>query len=663
MVIAKTSSSWNNGYGIYYHQDNGGELRFFINAFTNYVSAPIPSSRYVHVVATYDGSNMRLYYDGVAVGSPRAFNGAINHSTLPLQIGWAADVSTYSFNGRIDEVSVFGSALTPAQVQTHYRAASSYEGLVLADSPTGYWRLGESSGSVATDSSSNGQNGTYENSVVYGVPGAIAGDSNTSIQFGNANARVRVPDNALLRPLSLTLEAFVKVQGVEIWDTLLAKTTTGWNDGYGLYYHPANGGEVRFFVNNYTNYVSAPIALNQFVHVASTYDGTSMKLYFNGVQVASKAYSLAINHSTEPLYLGWAPGSATYSFNGVLDEAAVYGAALSAAQILKHAQAMQGTDTTPPSTLSFTRLNPNTATTAADTLVFLATFSESVTDVDVLDFAVNSTSTATITAVAQVGTSNSFEVTVSGGNLASFNGTVGLNLSALNNIKDLAGLALPTTEPATDEIYTVSNSTGYDGVVLSDLPNGYWRLGEASGAIATDSSPNGLNGSYENGVVYGVPGAVRTSANTAIQFGNPNARVAIADNVLLRPSSISLEAFVNVQGAAIWDTVLSKTSVGWNNGYGLYYHADNGGELRFFVNSFTNYVSAPVPSNRYVHVVATYDGSTMRLYYDGAPLVLRNRTVRLSTTPLNRCKSAGLPMFPATVSTGALTKYRSMDAP
>jgi hypothetical protein len=51
-----------------------------------------------------------------------------------------------------------------------------------------------------------------------------------------------------------------------------------------------------------------------------------------------------------------------------------------------------------------------------------------------------------------------YDVTVSGGDLANFNGTVGLNLSASQNITDLTGNALPAGEPTTDETYTVDNT-------------------------------------------------------------------------------------------------------------------------------------------------------------------------------------------------------------
>lgn len=113
-------------------------------------------------------------------------------------------------------------------------------------------------------------------------------------------------------------------------------------------------------------------------------------------------------------------------------------------------------ETTPPSLTSFTRQNPATATTGADTLVFRATFSEDVRSIDTADFVVNGTTTAMVTSVTQIN-ALTYDITVSGGDLATFNGTVGLDLAATQNIVDIVGNALPTAEPATDEVYTVQN--------------------------------------------------------------------------------------------------------------------------------------------------------------------------------------------------------------
>ncbi len=51
-----------------------------------------------------------------------------------------------------------------------------------------------------------------------------------------------------------------------------------------------------------------------------------------------------------------------------------------------------------------------------------------------------------------------YDVTVSGGDLPDFVGTVGLDLSAAPDITDPAGNALALGEPATDETYTLSQT-------------------------------------------------------------------------------------------------------------------------------------------------------------------------------------------------------------
>ncbi len=114
-------------------------------------------------------------------------------------------------------------------------------------------------------------------------------------------------------------------------------------------------------------------------------------------------------------------------------------------------------DTSNPALDSIVRQTPASATTNADSLVFLVTFSEDVLNVATADFTVNGTSTATVTGVNPISAST-YEVTVSGGVLALFDGIVGLDLATGHGITDLAGNTLPDGEPATDQVYTVDNS-------------------------------------------------------------------------------------------------------------------------------------------------------------------------------------------------------------
>ena len=73
-------------------------------------------------------------------------------------------------HGRLDEIAIYGTALSAARVQAHYTpgAPATYASTVLADSPVAYWRLGEASGSSAADSSGNGNGGSYAGGVTLG---------------------------------------------------------------------------------------------------------------------------------------------------------------------------------------------------------------------------------------------------------------------------------------------------------------------------------------------------------------------------------------------------------------------------------------------------------------------------------------------------------------
>ena len=112
-------------------------------------------------------------------------------------------------------------------------------------------------------------------------------------------------------------------------------------------------------------------------------------------------------------------------------------------------------DGTAPTLVSFTRFSPSTENTAADNVSWTVTFSEAVSGVTPASFTL--TGTTAMSAMAPVNAST-YQVTASGGDLASLNGVVGLNLSAAAAISDSAGNVLAIAEPATDETFTLDNT-------------------------------------------------------------------------------------------------------------------------------------------------------------------------------------------------------------
>lgn len=76
-----------------------------------------------HVVATYDGVNVKIYVDGKNVLTTAETRSMLSVTTAVF-VGMLGNSSTY-WNGTIDEVAMYGYAVTAAQVRSHYQAGKN----------------------------------------------------------------------------------------------------------------------------------------------------------------------------------------------------------------------------------------------------------------------------------------------------------------------------------------------------------------------------------------------------------------------------------------------------------------------------------------------------------------------------------------------------------
>jgi subtilisin-like proprotein convertase family protein len=169
----------------------------------------------------------------------------------------------------------------------------------------------------------------------------------------------------------------------------------------------------------------------------------------------------------------------------------------------------------------------------------------------------------------------------------------------------------------------------YAGAVLADNPAGYWRFGEASGTTAVDSSPNHNDGTYLNGPVLGVPGALVADANTAASFDGVNDSVRVPDaNSLDVGDTFTLEGWAKRTNATKSIELFNK---GGNGLQLTWMNAANGGQIWLRKANVTTIARSAiaVPSDGlFHHIVATKNGpGAAVIYIDGAP-----STVVLSTT-------------------------------
>jgi RHS repeat-associated protein len=231
-------------------------------------------------------------------------------------------------------VTVSNSAL-PTTALTDPRP--SYVAAVKADNPSVYWRLGELSGTAAADASGNNRPATYAGSFTLGQPSLVS-DSDKATRFVNAATDGKATSSAFggLLGSQLSAEAWVSYTGMTApgaYDRILSR---GWGaaGGWMLGVYQATTGEQRahWGINAAGTIVtaSAPITPGR-LHLAGTYDGTTLRLYVNGTETANATKSAAALTTTAAVNV-----AETLNDDITIDDAAVYGTALSPGSLASH---------------------------------------------------------------------------------------------------------------------------------------------------------------------------------------------------------------------------------------------------------------------------------------------------------------------------------------
>jgi hypothetical protein len=311
----------------------GGKTYVYIQAFTLDLSGSrfIADGIWHHVAITRTGATTTYFVDGV-VDQSQTGAGTID-ATNPVLI--AADALGAFFPGILDEVAIYQTALTPAQILAHYQAAPirSYAEQVVADGAIAYWRLDETSGTLARDSIGT-NNGTISGGVTLNQPGAIPGHA--AMAFDNISGVITCGTFAV--PVPCSFEAWIKTTDT-ITQPILTNYTAGVNGG--LYFGTNTGRTLLLYSVDSGNFLggTALVATGSWVHVVATNDGTTTKFYVNGVLDTTAAQVVsAVTHAVE---IGRSVANPVDYWNGLIDEVAIYPTVLTAAQILAHYQTAQ----------------------------------------------------------------------------------------------------------------------------------------------------------------------------------------------------------------------------------------------------------------------------------------------------------------------------------
>ena len=117
MIASKTtSSSWNDGYGIYF---SGSTVKFWVTSFSaNVASSSITPTNWNHVVGTYDGSKVRIFVNDIE-GTPDTYSGAISKNSADLEIGRGSS-NSYNLKGILDDLYMYNYSITYDEIKNLY---------------------------------------------------------------------------------------------------------------------------------------------------------------------------------------------------------------------------------------------------------------------------------------------------------------------------------------------------------------------------------------------------------------------------------------------------------------------------------------------------------------------------------------------------------------
>ncbi len=194
----------------------------------------------------------------------------------------------------------------------------------------GWWRAEND-----TVDSIGGNNGFLINASTF-----AAGKVGQAFSLNGVSDAIEIEDAPALRPVSVTLEAWVlffSPNGVQI---IMAKPVGGGTaDSYALW---LENGNLRGMISDITganNAITAPFSpvAGQWYHLAFTFEDATkqQKLYVNGVAAGFGISNLEIGYDTHPMFLGADEenGSMTEFLLGRIDEAAIYSRALNASEM------------------------------------------------------------------------------------------------------------------------------------------------------------------------------------------------------------------------------------------------------------------------------------------------------------------------------------------
>lgn len=251
----------------------------------------LPIGKWVHLVWVHNLTSAKdeLYIDGQLVANPAKVTLGTKTDAL-IEIGAAQTGPTIeSFNGEMDEIVIGTGAPTQADVlamRNNYIYANQWA----------YLKLDEGTGSTATDSSGNGNNGTIAGGAW--ITDKVTTTRSTAARFPvtgvtflgqqSTTPNISVPNASAFKSLTaLTVEMYLTINAIAStgFARIIDYNTT--NKGFSLYFNnkllrlSANVGNNTTQVAPNSNTV---LSRGRIYHVALVWDRSNVQFYISGTK-------------------------------------------------------------------------------------------------------------------------------------------------------------------------------------------------------------------------------------------------------------------------------------------------------------------------------------------------------------------------------------------
>ena len=501
----------------------------------------------------------------------------------------------------------------------------------------GRWAMDEGSGTLLVDSSTYGNNASIKNSPTW-----TAGVHGQALLLNGTSQYAVVPSSTSLNLTGrCTFVAWVRPYNHGTY-RILAKVTG--SAGYEFFLGGATpypvsvrlNGSAASRLDSKTTYPTNGVT---WMHVAATADSNMIRMYINGVLDTSMSSTVLPLACSDSLGIG-NNSSGTNYFAGALDEARIYNRALSLAEIqalASHtitASAGSGGSISPSGAVPVLHNADQTFTMTPDPGYSVSavtidgipkgaitgyTFTHDSTDHTIsVTFATIPSHTITATAGANGSISPSGAVSVLDGNSQTFTITP-------DNSYHIDSVYVNGVYRETMPSYTFTNVRGDSTISATfahDLPLvGYWAMNEGSGTTLLDSSSYANNGTW-----FGSPSWVTGMKGQAISLNGTTQYGAVRDTSSLHiTNAITLAAWIAPAKDSVQQRIISKAVQGTTDGYEL--TLSSLGQVFFRVNQTQNSgigwkvqstTLYPYSGSSWLHAAGTYDGTTFRIYINGA---------------------------------------------